>query len=296
MKKLIFKLSLFLSLLICVIIFSFLILSTVLSNKACFKLKKPVSALVLGNSHTEFALNDSIITDIENVSQSGESYFYTYTKLKNILDDNPQLKTVFLAFSNEVIDVGMNQWIWGDQFISFRFPKYSPFLDFQQHYVLGRNNPKSYFENLSKSIKYNSVKIFKNDYLMLKDNWGAFKNITQLEGKIEEYDTSSSEIKKVELSTDNLIYLDKIVELCEKNKIRLIFIRCPLHPKYQGYHNETILKVILKNRYSTIRFLDFAKFQLDPTDYFDKEHLNQKGAQKFSIWFEKNKSIDFKIK
>ena len=132
---------LFLLLLVGTIFFSFLIISMVLNKKVSFKLKQPVSYLVLGNSHTEFALNDSIITDLVNISQSGESYFYTYTKLKKILEDNAQIKTVFLAFSNEVIDVGMNDWIWGDQFFSFNFPKYSPFLGFQQHYILGSNNP-----------------------------------------------------------------------------------------------------------------------------------------------------------
>lgn len=298
MKKLILKFIVFVLLLSSVILLSYLMISNVINKKANFELKKPVRNIVLGNSHTEFALNDSIITDFANISQSGESYFYTYIKLKKILEDNDQIQTVFIAYSNEVIDIGMNEWIWGDQFISFQFSKYSPFMDFQQHYILGFNNPKSYIENLSNSIKKNFVKILKNNYLFLNDNIGAFKNLNQDKENSEGTNVNPPNVKKIELSLRNLAYLDKIVDFCDNNKIELIFIRCPLHPNYQGFYNESEFKHILKNKYSRIRFLDFAKFQLEPTDYFDKEHLNYKGSEKFSIWFEtyKNKELKSLIK
>jgi hypothetical protein len=128
---------------------------------------------------------------------------------------------------------------------------------------------------------------------MIEDNLGSFKNLNQIEEILEGTNTNPPTIKKIKLSVNNLLYLDKIVDLCEKNKINLVFVRCPLHPNYEGYYNETVFKRILKTRYSTVRFLDFAKFELHPSDYFDKEHLNQQGARKFSIWFENYKSKEF---
>ena len=296
MKKLITKFSLFILLLSSIIVLSFIVISKIINEKASFKLHKPVGSIVLGNSHSEFALNDSIITDFTNVSQSGESYFYTYIKLKEIVKDNPQIQTVFLAFSNEVIDVGMNEWTWGNQYISFRFPEFAPFMDFRQHYILACNNPKSYIENLSKSIKKNSGKIFKNDYLFINDSIGAFKNLNQ---SLEDSDGTKekpTKTNKVELSLVNLAYLDKIVDFCEEKRINLFFIRCPLNPKYPGYYNESELKHLLQTRYSTIQFLDFAKFPLEYADYFDLEHLNFNGSKKFSLWFETFKNTELQKK
>jgi hypothetical protein len=296
MKKLITKFSLFILLLGSIIVLSFIVISKIIIEKASFKLHKPVGSIVLGNSHTEFALNDSIITDFTNISQSGESYFYTYVKLKEMVKDNPEIETVFLAFSNEVIDVGMDEWTWGDQYISYRFPKFAPFMDFHHHYILAYNNPKSYIENLSKSIKKNSGKILSNDYRFINHHIGPFKNLNQIVEDPEETKEKPSQMIKVELSPVNLAYLDKIVSFCHEKRINLLFIRCPLHPKYTGYYNESELKHLLKTRYSTIQFLDFANFPLESADYFDLEHLNFNGSKKFSLWFETFKNTELQTK
>jgi hypothetical protein len=294
MKKLITKFILFVLLLSGIIALSFIGISKIIHEKASFKLQKPVESIVLGNSHSESALNDSIITNFSNISQSGESYFYTYIKLKQIVKDNPEIQTIFLAFSNEVIDVGMNEWTWGDQFIAYRFPKFAPFMDLQQHYILASNNPRSYIENLSKSIKKNSGKIFKNNYLFINDHIGGYKNLNQSVEDLAGTKENPTQTNKVKLSLTNLRFLDKIVNFCRERKIKLLFIRCPLHPNYKGYYNESELQHLLKTRHSSIQFLDFAKFPLENTDYFDLEHLNFEGSKKFSKWFETHKNTELR--
>ena len=54
-------------------------------SKSQFDLKKQPKSIVVGHSHPECAFNDSLIQEFKNFSSSGESYFYTYPKLKNII-------------------------------------------------------------------------------------------------------------------------------------------------------------------------------------------------------------------
>jgi hypothetical protein len=49
--------------------------------------------------------------------------------------------------------------------------------------------------------------------------------------------------------------------------------------------NEKQYKSILRNRFSGIPFLDFSSFPLLNSEFGDLEHLNFKGAKKFSLWF-----------
>ena len=48
--------------------------------------------------------------------------------------------------------------------------------------------------------------------------------------------------------------------------------------------------MILSTRFADIEFLDFAKYPLQNSEFGDFDHLNYRGARKFSIWF--NQLID----
>ena len=83
----------------------------------------------------------------------------------------------------------------------------------------------------------------------------------------------------------NLIFIDKIVEICENKGIKLFLIRSPQHAKYTFYSNEKVLQKIMNTRYKKNYFLDFNNFPLANDEFADLEHLNYKGARKFSLFF-----------
>ena len=58
-----------------------------------------------------------------------------------------------------------------------------------------------------------------------------------------------------------------------------------MHKKYVGYLNEKKYQSLRELKYSDIEYLDFSKFPLNNNEFGDLEHLNYKGAKKFSIWF-----------
>ena len=118
----------------------FLLLNKYFAN---FKIKKSSTILIVGHSYSECAYNDSLINDVENFSQTGESYFYTYFKTKKLIEKNPEIQTILIEFSNNQININMNDWIWAKKFISYRFPKYGSFMDINSYLILLEQNPKS---------------------------------------------------------------------------------------------------------------------------------------------------------
>lgn len=282
------KSTLLFSMFITALIALFIVLPEfILNENADFKLEKSSKFIVIGHSHSECAFDDSFISDFTNLAESGESYFYTYFKLKKVLEQNANIETVFIEFTNNQINSMMDDWIWDDRHISFRYPKYSPFMDFQDKYVLASHNFDGFMNAISLSSKENVQRILSNNYNF---EIGAHLSINVTDPAKLDSLIAASELEKdfeeVGLSEINLRYLVKITKLCKEKGKRVIFIRSPMHERYPGYSNESQYQAIRKKYFSTIEYLDFSKFPLTKSDYFDLHHLNRNGAQKFSKWFD----------
>lgn len=87
------------------------------------------------------------------------------------------------------------------------------------------------------------------------------------------------------LSEVNLTYLSKTIQLCHSLNRKVLLIRCPVHPLFGGLSNESFFREILKSKFENVECLDFTRFPLRTNEYGDFGHLNYKGAQKFSVWF-----------
>src|SRR5882762_4012173 len=116
------------------------IIDTYLARKASFKCSADARYVVLGNSHPEQAYNDSLIDNFQNLSQAAETYIYTFTKANKIVEQNKQIETVFIEFSNTDLLPDWNKWIWGSEVLSWRYPIYSPFMGLEEKKVLLLNN------------------------------------------------------------------------------------------------------------------------------------------------------------
>lgn len=280
MRKFIFKTLSFIGIII--IVFMSVVFVSRHFSKISIDEKRKI--LILGHSHSECAYNDSIISDVANMSQSGESYFYCYFKTRLIVDHNPGIKTVLIEFTNNQIDQSMNDWIYGE-YMSYRFPKYFAFLDWNSLLLLARKNPKTAAMGISPAIKYNINNIvngFKiNDlggFLYLK----RYKTDSMLAARPANF--TIPEIRN-QLSEYNLEYLRRIIDYLTGKNIKVYLIRSPLHKEYEGYGNERQYQEIIKTRFSSVEFLDFSRFPASNEEFGDLQHLNHKGAKKFSSWF-----------
>ena len=289
MRKFIFKSVFFIGLTSAIIGCGVLFTNIYVTEKAEFNLNQNSKYIILGHSHSECAYNDSLINDFSNLSQSGESYFYTYQKLKMILGQNIHIKAVFIELSNNQIIDQMNEWIWGDKYLSHYYSTYSPFMTLADNKLIAEHNIFGLLNVLPVSFKNNFLNIFTNN-LNYSNKIGSYNYLVRDKTdsllSADDYLKDSIDYQKG-VSIRNIEYLDKIIDYCLKSGKKVYLLRSPLHPKYVGYKNESIFKGIISSKYSKIDFFDFSKFPLLNSEFGDLDHLNYRGAKIYSIWFNK---------
>ena len=255
------------------------------------KMKIPLSELyftyskniVIGSSMSECAFNDSILNNFDNFSRSGESYFYSYIKLRNIILNSENVQTVFIDFSNISISKRMDLWTWDDNHLSNSFSRYFCFFKSNEIIFLLTKNPieflKQYFLTLNQFYTnlLNSTKIEKEEiggFLALNDNKQI--NLNEVSKEIN---------KNKGYSKTNFFYLEKIIELCLSNNIRPILIRLPVYNKSLYYENETLFVDTVKTFSEKVKFIDLSNFKLNQSYFYDLIHLNKNGSIIISKYF-----------
>lgn len=260
-------------------------------KNASFKFESNPDYVIFGSSISTYAYNDSIIENFKNLSDLGEPYFYTYYKVKEVIRQNRSLKAIFIEFSNGNIDKDKMQGrVWDDENMRYRYPELASFIPFEEQMFLFRNNFQTYLDLQRVSSRINMKKILKDDY-DFTDKIGSYRWINRNKtdsllaaisyDEVELLDASS----KYEISKIDLFWLDKIVNLCEENGVRLILIRTPIHRLYALKKNESFYQQIRKKRYGDVDYLDLSGMEFATLEYADFEHLNYKGATKYSHWF-----------
>lgn len=295
LKKFIKNITLFILLFSSILFVVDTALSTWISQKADFSSPTLSQATyaVLGHSQPECAFNDSLIENFVNLASVGESYFYTYRKLQQIIAQQPQLKTLLLDFSNNQLTLGSEEAIWADRFIQAKLPSYLPFIDFQEKWLLFQKNPSGFLDAYALSWNSNLNRFFKSDYQFQKA-LGGYRSLqvqhadslAQLAEKSATKEKSSAPLDP--LPSINIHYLNQILALCKAHQIKVYLIRLPVHSAFSAYHRyEERHHDFFRNELAAYEFLDFSQFPLQVEEFADLEHLNDKGARKFSTFFQK---------
>jgi hypothetical protein len=259
----------------------------IVAENSNFKLDSNPKYIVTGHSHPQCAFNDSLIVDFQNISQSGESYFYTYFKTKQIIEQNASIKVVFIEYTNNQINARMDDWIWGNTYMSSRYPKYAPYMSLADKRLLFFKNHSGYLNSYSFSVKNNLERIFKKDYSYSKLDGGYVSVIRDKTDSLVANKVYNERKSITNLSETNLFYLSLLIEFCNQKGVDIILIRSPQHEAYEGYFNELKYKEILKKKYSNFDYIDFSNFPVTNSEFGDLEHLNYKGAKVFSEFFAK---------
>ncbi len=261
----------------------------IIDKKGDFRLDKGINSIIIGNSQPECAYNDSLIKNFKNLAKPAEPYFYNYQKLKKIIEQNPQLINVFVEFNPTNIMVREDQKIWRDKFINLHLPNYNALLAYEDHKLLAIKNLTGYHQANLLSLRNNINRIILNRYNFI-DSIGGYKYLRRNKVNADPNSIINNKqkqhlISNIQISTYNLLYLDKIIQLCEKSNINIYLVRSPYHQNFVGHSYESLFQQIRKERYSNTPFLDFQDFELLDDEFGDLQHLNYKGARKFSIWF-----------
>ena len=151
-----------------------------------------------------------------------------------------------------------------------------------------KNNLSGFINVLSITAKSNLTKILlkKYNYMDLEQMGGYnFLSENKINSLIAFPNTQNNYVLDSEISEINLSYLQKTIDYCLAKNKKVFLIRSPKH-SLADTNNEAIHKEILNSIFKNIDFLDFKDFELNNSEYRDFEHVNYKGANKFSIYFD----------
>ena len=253
------------------------------------KFDDSITTIICGDSHSQTALNDSLIPYSKNIAAGGEPIFYTYYRILNVLNNNPQIRRVILGLSFHNMSVYHDGRVW---------PKYFLLGDIHFFFTILKKNPTTFFNAFishQRNLANNSWKFlfskfsyedfpFSSGYIGLNprdlDSVSVIKIINRhyyCDGKIQG------------LSVIQRRYLDKIVAHCKNRKIDIIFVNTPKHEKYL----KLVPDKFIKHHYEVIRqypnviYLDHHNYYLDDEYFCDYDHLNYKGALLYTTEFRK---------
>ena len=286
MKKLLFKIGLFISCILVILIIGIASIYRKIDNGNYYKLNKKYDNLFFGHSHTECAFNDSLMNNTLNLSNSGENYFYTYFKVKKTLENN-KVKNVFVSFTNNYIEYSPDTVeIWKNRYLDKWYTKYGAYMNYEDASLLLKNNPRGLLNVQSITSKKYLTFLIKNKKSIIEDlTWGAFRYSKRAKlDSLLKIKPVTYKITSFRYSKYGLDYLDKIVKVCKENNAKVYFVRSPVHSSWDR-SNELYFQKLVHGRYKQIPFLDFHNFPLPISDYGDRSHLNYIGAKKFSIFF-----------
>lgn len=282
--------SIFLIFYISIIIYNFFVIKLepilVSNNK---------NILILGDSNSQSAINDSIYKSSINFSSSADSYFYSYLKLKKIMESNKNIDTVILSFSPH--NIFKNNWTFNREHIYSRFGKYYPLMEREDLFYLVRGNSRAVFSSTPSIIQQflrNNI-----DKLMGKkpnEKYGHFKrtdkNILQdVKKKLKNgeklpfFDIPID----VDISEDEILYLNKIISTCIKNGLIIYLVNFPKREELLNYPKYGVkeFNICYDRRFSSITYLDFSNMIMDDNCHSDFVHLSNSGSDVFSNLLER---------
>lgn len=287
MKKYIINISSFF--LVLVLVTTILVVSTSFytHKNFNFKINENKNILLVGDSHPEYAINDSILKNVFNLAHSGSAYFYDYLKVREIISKNTHIDTVIIGYSYSNLEEKRDAWFSGKDKIKYKLRSYFFLFNNEDYFSLLKSNYKDVLINTPQTIVHN-LKMKKKGYKYL----GGYKSFNG--SKLNE----AKEIIALEKPSPILTisqyqskYLVEIYNYCDKKNITLILINTPIHPmletilephkeKYFSFASENLPKALLINH---------SNFKLPENCFRDLSHLNSKGAKIYSDFLYSNK-------
>lgn len=263
-------------------------------------IEKSKNILVLGDSHTECAIDDQIVLRCANFSESGTTYYYSLLKLKKILHDNNQIDTLLLSFHFGSIDKDNDEeYLYNKAYNHERLKKVIPFFtikDYTEYYdkILliesMLNSPLHYFPFIFSGL-------LNGNYQTPLMNLGRFSasNRNELKEDLQKRLEAGPFKVKTDYSQNEINLLFHIDQVCKDNHVKLILINTPIYHA-QNYTDICLYLRFLEMYPDKFTVWDFSSFNPGEDGFSDVSHLNLSGARAFSIFLNKELSSPTSVK
>lgn len=237
----------------------------------------------IGDSHIQNGINDELINSGINFSQNGESYYFSYQKLKRIIALNKMVKTVFLGFSYHSLSSYYDDYVFGkyNNEISSRYFFILPASEKVKFIECNLGDEMLFLKNIFEKGIVNVIRQ-KDKYSFLGYYQNGFHNVQSRKTSMDKriHLQFFNETKIADFSNVNINYLNKIIVLCKQNNIDLIVLNTPLDPYYKSKIPQKFL-----DKYNQIietqklRVIDFHNLKFRKNDFIkDGDHVSVEGS------------------
>lgn len=246
-----------------------------------YKFNENIKEIYIGDSHIQCAVNDSLLINSRNVSTSSESFYFSYYKLKKLIEENQNIEKVYLGASYHSLSNYYDDFISGEYSPSVA-PKYFYILPINEQFKLIRWNVKNIPTFIKGVLSISYRYLFKDVTFDYGGYSNSFTNSMAMKPSMEkrlhfQYYTGK-ELNN--FSEINLTYLTKIIVLCKTSKIDLVLLNTPLHPYFKSK-----VPIIYINKFNEIvntqnlNVIDFNALTFSDSCFIpDGDHLSAKGA------------------
>lgn len=249
------------------------------ANNIDWTLPKNKHILFAGKSHVMCGFNDSLLHNAVNVSSDGQYVMFIYIKLKKLFAANSQIDTLLLEMGqNDLIpNVDNYAYEFSRKYLGYYWPYFEKenFNVYAKKYSGNISAITTAFHSLLKKPKkesyYGFQKCKESDSL-------TFANLRKT--FLPAYDFSYC--KENCSDSVSLYYLQKIVNMCNKKNIKLIFVHFPFYRKDEMF-SSVAFEAKRERLFPNIEYHDYSDIFNDSIGYFkDPFHLNYIGADKFT--------------
>ena len=251
--------------------------------------------LLVGDSHPAHAIDPDIVSDLTNLSRDGDGYFYINMKVRTLIDANPQIDTLILAYS--FIDVTLKRDAWFRDQVVLRSKTTKRFFLFnmQDLWDVVKTDPVEVLVNLPQSIPHSLMNPRRGKTVL-----GGYSKLTSvrnvgeklvLNPLAEEEEEKGGGLfdEEPKFSVDHVYYLHEIYKYCESKNVQLVLLNLPLLPyRVVGFapYKPQYLKVAAELENAIL--IDHSAFYIPDSGFADANHLNALGSKIYSEYLEKN--------
>ncbi len=251
--------------------------------------------LAIGDSHLQLAINPQFLEFSKNISQPAEPYYISYWKVKKLLGINKNIDTVLLGFSYHNISACTDRLLINPNSAGDIFGRIYPIQELDDLKNVGIDKA-TYYKILVRKMcvyPYKSHTGYVGAYLAKTKS-----DVSNYESRIEKHFFIKKNLgeknsgkektgkKNIGLSSVYLEYLNRIKNLCEEKHVKLILVTTPLYKEYLNRVPENIKdeydRLKLKFTKEGVVVLDYSNAFSEDSDFFDCDHINKTGAEKFT--------------
>jgi hypothetical protein len=249
-----------------------------------YRIGSKISSIVIGDSHTQKAINEIYWPEAINLSQSSECFPYTYIKLKTLFKNNPTIKTVFLGCGYNSFSSYYNEFIFGKYSaeVSSRYFFIMPFSMKMQYLDYNRIQLGQYIRKIIEN-GISNLHVAPSGYSFLGCYETYSTNVKLTNRTIKKRTDTHYYTNNVpdDFSDLNILYFHKIIDLCLKHKIRIIILDTPMH---KFYTDQVPVKFKKKFDYvmtsSKLQVINFKNLRLPDSCFLpDGDHVTNDGAR-----------------